>query len=108
VRPSELYDIQWPIVRFYFDRAIYWWGTLVENKLNEAEAVAQMQTKRMRGNKAGFIASAKQMAFCKLMGLPTTSAFRQPDSFKKDDKAKTNGTKTVSAEGPVDLSKFNG
>lgn len=107
-RPSELYNIEWPTVRFYFDRAIYWWGTLVEGKLNEAEAIAQMQTKRMRGNKSGFIASAKQMAFCKLMGLPVTSAFRQPDSFKKENEAKTNGSKTLSGEGQVDLSKFNG
>lgn len=108
IRPSDLYDLQWPTARFYFDRGIYWWGSLVESKLNEAEAVAQMQTKRMKGNKSGFIASAKQMTFCKLMGLPITSAFRQPDSFQKEQKAKPNGTQTLSGEGNFDLKQFNG
>jgi len=66
-----------------------------------------MQTKRMRGNKSGFIASARQLTFCKLMGLPTTSAFRQPSQFKKED-TKTNGGKTISGEGKFDLTQFNG
>lgn len=107
-RPSELYDIQWPLVRFYFDRTIYWWGTFVESKINEAEARARVQTKRMRGSSAeGFVASAKQLAYAKLVGLPKTTAFRQPDSFKKPE-PKNNGTQSLSAEGKFDFSKFNG
>lgn len=70
-----------------------------------------MQTKRMRGNAEGFVASAKQVAYCKLLGLPLASAYRQPDSFtKKSGEVKTPATqtKTVSAEGGFDLTKFNG
>jgi len=94
------------MVRFYFDRTIYFWGHFVEGKLNEAEARARMQTKRMRGNAEGFVASAKQLAYTKLMGLPATSAFRQPDSFKKEEKKAT--PSTLSGEGKIDLTMFNG
>jgi hypothetical protein len=61
----------------------------------------------MKGNKEGFIASAKQLQFAKLLGLSKASAFRQPDSFDKKPEPK-GGNKTVSGEGKFDLSKFNG
>jgi hypothetical protein len=105
-----LYNVHWPLARFYFDRAIYWWGNFVEGKINEAEARARVQTKRMRGNAEGFIASAKQAAYCKLLGLPLTSAYRSPNSFTKkaDQSPKSKLQQSVSAEGRFDLSKFNG
>lgn len=60
-----------------------------------------MQTKRMKGNAEGFVASAKQVAYCRLLGLPVASAYRQPDSFNKK-------TQTPKVSPKIDLDKFGG
>lgn len=36
VRPSNLYDIRDPLTAYYFDRAVYVFGSTVESKMDEA------------------------------------------------------------------------
>jgi hypothetical protein len=92
-RPSQLYDIEWPLTRFYFDRAIYWWGTHVEGKISEAEANMRQRMKKSRGNVDAFVTSARISTFNKLMGLSTAAAYASPVSTagltKKSEKSKT-------------------
>lgn len=80
IRPSQLYDIENPLVAFYFDRGIYWWGTHVEGKVNEAEANMRSRMKKSRGNVDAFVSSARISTFNKLMGLSTASAYAAPVS----------------------------
>lgn len=77
-RPSELYDIEWPLARFYFDRSIYWWGNFIESKVNDAEATVRNQMKNRKGTDA-FAASARISTFNKIFGLSTAAAYRQPE-----------------------------
>lgn len=77
IRPSDLYDIQWPLARLYFDRGIYWWGNFIEDKVNTAEAQVRNQMKNRKGTDA-FAQSARIVAFNKIFGLSTASAYRQP------------------------------
>lgn len=81
-RPSELYDIEWPLARFYFDRGIYLWGNFVENKMNEAEMTVRRQMKNRKGTDA-FAASSRIAAFNKLFGLSVASAYREPQLPQK-------------------------
>ena len=77
-RPSDLYDIEWPLARFYFDRGIYWWGNFVEQKMQEAEQTVRQQMKNKKGTEM-FVASTRIATFNKIFGLSTASAFRQPE-----------------------------
>jgi hypothetical protein len=76
-RPSELYDIEWPLARFYFDRGIYWWGNYVEDRMNEAEATVRKQMKNRKGTET-FVASQRIATFNKIFGLSVAAAYRQP------------------------------
>lgn len=87
ILPSELYSVTWPLAKFYFDRGIRAWGITVDNKCNEAEMRVRASMRKAKGNVDSFAASARQVMFCRLMGLPTDSAYRAPGvvSGKKKD-----------------------
>jgi hypothetical protein len=50
VRPSELHGIEHPVTAYFFDRAIYTFGTTLEADLEEAgsKAKKEAQAERMR------------------------------------------------------------
>lgn len=89
VLPSDLYEIEWPLARFYFNRGIYKWGKFVENRLEEVEATVRNQMKNRRGTET-FVTSQRIAAFNKIFGLSVASAYRQPDIVQPiEKKAKT-------------------
>lgn len=67
-RPSEFLDIQDPLVAYYFDRAIYVFGTAVENDMEEQRGKAKDSKK---GDQAA------QRAFNKWIN-PAPERFRDP------------------------------
>lgn len=91
-RPSDLYNIEWPLARFYFDRTIYWWGNYVERKVKEAEAVMRERLRKSRGNIEPFVTSSRIATFNKIMGLSVAEAYAKPvatqDFAKKAEKPK--------------------
>lgn len=87
-RPSDLYGIEWPLARFYFDRGIYWWGNFVEQKLQEAEQNVRQQMKNRKGTEM-FVTSTRIATFNKIFGLSTASAYRQPDNISDKKKKQT-------------------
>lgn len=101
-RPSDLYDIEWPLARFYFDRGIAAWGKFIENKMNEAEANVRKQMKNRRGTDT-FVASHRIVTFNKLLGLSVAAAYRQPQLPNQESKTKEPQKVTVK-----DLSGFGG
>lgn len=103
VRPSELYGVTWPLAAFFLDRGCRAWANFVDRRVNEAEAVAVRQTRKMKGDPSGFIHSAKLVTFNKLMGLPTDLAYAAPTVPQK-----ASAPKALSAEGKkIDLSRFS-
>lgn len=80
-RPSDLYGVEWPLVRFYFDRAIYRWGGYVERKVSEAEStIRQRMHKQKAANVESFVMSWRISTFNKIMGLSTAAAYAKPVS----------------------------
>lgn len=86
-RPSDLYDIEWPLARFYFDRGIYLWGNFVERRMDEAEATVRNQMKNRKGTDT-FVRSQRIVTFNKLFGLSTAAAYRQPQLPQQATKPK--------------------
>lgn len=113
MRPSELWSITWPLAAFYFDRALRNWATLVDRRIEEAEAAVRIQMKNRRGTD-GFALQARQVAFNKLVGLPVDSAYAAPpvkgtsEAGKKKNLERLSAPKVLDAEGrKIDLSRFN-
>ena len=105
VRPSELYNVTWPLAAFYFDRGIYYWGTFVERRMDEAEQTVRNQMKNRRGTDV-FVTSARIVAYNKLFGLSVASAYRQPQL--PATQGKPTKTKPYAHIKPMDPSKFSG
>lgn len=108
IRPSELYGIENPLAAFYLDRGLQRWANFVEGKMNESETAVRNTAVGRSSSGAGFIISARQVTFAKLMGQSTASAYRQPQVPKRESPKKDVGAQRFSAEGEIDLSKFNG
>lgn len=99
-RPSDLYNIEWPLARFYFDRTIYWWGNYVDRKVKEAEHVMRERLRKARGNIEAFVTSSRIATFNKIMGLSVAEAYAKPvatQDFTK--KKKTEKPTTTSGFG---------
>lgn len=110
IRPSELYEVEWPLAAFYLDRGLAEWANFVDRKTDEAgQAVAATMVGQSRGGQA-FIDSARKAQFARLLGLSEASAYRQVNKAKKvDAKPKPRSLiQSFSGEGSFDLSKFNG
>lgn len=87
---------------FLFDRGVYRWGTHVEQEMDEAEYNIRQRMRNAKGVE-GFIASHRQLAYNKLMGITdTTNVYKQPQIVKKKEEAKE-----ISGEGEFDLKSFN-
>lgn len=97
VRPSILYGVENPLAAFYLDRGIYWWGSYVEGKMDEAEAQVRKSMKNHRGGVEPFVVSARINVYNKLFGLSPTSAYRQVGPLPSGE----------NSDGNVDLSVFN-
>jgi hypothetical protein len=71
VLPSQLYDIENRLAAFYFNRGIYLWGTLVENKMAEAESKVRKSFRNKKGAEV-FINSERTKIYNKLLGIDST------------------------------------
>jgi hypothetical protein len=73
-RPSELYGISHPVQAFFFDRAVFTFGTAVENDLKEStrKAKKQEQVDRIRDR-----------VMAKWLGPTTPGVFRDPHAERK-------------------------
>lgn len=74
--------------------------------MNEAEQRVRQSMRRAK-NVDGFVMSARQTTYNKLLGIKDTKAYKQP-TLAPQMKAQAQQHKSISGEGPVNLGALNG
>ena len=73
-RPSELYGIQHPVQAFFFDRAVFTFGSAIENDLKESTRKAKKQEQADR---------IRDRVMAKWLGPTTPGVYRDPHVERK-------------------------
>jgi hypothetical protein len=73
-RASELYGISHPVQAFFFDRAVYTFGTSLENDLKESTRKAKKQDQADR---------IRDRVIAKWLGPTTPGVYRDPHAERK-------------------------